>query len=282
MEGIMSNDQGSLWDGRYRLGRTLGEGGMGRVVYGRDTKEGDREVAIKMLLPEFSWSTAAFEEEYRRMGLLDHPHIPKVYNFGFAPNSLRLGGQIPYFVMEYCPGVELKRLIRQAERDVRRFLRWMIMVCDALHYVHSCGLLHRDLKPENVIVDNAADMVNLIDFGVASVVRDPLEYCFIGTPEYAAPELLGETERCDERTDLYAVGLVLYEIVTGRKPWSGSDEHELYVKRMEVAYSSIQNECPDGLKRLIDDLLRPRMADRPRSAREVAERLESIVRDAKG
>lgn len=274
-----------LWDGQYELLRTLGRGGMATVYLAEDTLQDRRKVALKILRPEFTvkrtreeYGVWDFKEEYDRMCLFESPHIPRVYSFKDEP--------LPYFAMEYFPGKALLFAIPDTKEGreicLPRRMRSMAEICNTLGYVHSHGILHRDIKPGNILVnlEHPESSAKLIDFGLSSRIGDPPESAFIGTSEYSAPEVLG-CYMFDERSDLYAVGLVLYEIVTGRKPWVGSDIEDLYEKRMEGAYPPIENGCDPQLKSLIDGLLKPYPRDRPRTVAEVTRQLETIVRGTK-
>ncbi|MGM0574902.1 MAG: protein kinase domain-containing protein [Myxococcota bacterium] len=261
------------WDGRYRLERTLGEGGMGRVLLARDLARNEHPVAVKILLPEYRDTTTGFMQEFVTQRSFEHPNVPKVYELGFARHPR--GGEVPYFTLEYCPGISLISAIPRAD-GLDRVWPWMIQVLRALDYIHDRGWLHRDLKPGNVLVDmESGDGISthLIDLGVASRLGDPPEELFIGTPEYCSPEVLAGFQ-FDQRSDLYSFGLLLYEAIERRRPWSGSDEQELLDKRLHEDPPAIAHpQCPPAVEDLIRHLLLPRMEDRPASAAEVIVRL---------
>ena len=260
-----------VWDGRYRVERTLGEGGMGQVMLARDMLASDRPVAVKLLLPEYREATSEFMREYAVQRRLDHPAIPRVYDFGFGEH---VGREVPYFAMDYVRGVPLVNAVLQLREPSQGFV-WILQVLRGLDHLHRAGFLHRDLKPSNVLVTfdgNAEDSAHLIDFGIAIPFDETPEELFIGTPEYSAPELMAGSP-FDVRQDLYAVGLLIYELVSGRRPWNGEDPTDLYNKRMYDAYPRLEHpSCPTALSRLVDDLLRPRPESRPASAAEVIER----------
>jgi len=266
-----------LWDGRYKIERTLGEGGMGQVVMARDGAQGDRYVAVKLLSPEHRDHTTDFMREYSMQRGLNHPAIPLVYAFGFGR---RRGREVPYFVMDYVRGVPLSSALLTMTDPSQAWL-WMVQVLRGLDHTHRAGLLHRDLKPGNIIVtprgadeDNAA---SLIDFGIAINFDATPEELFIGTPEYSGPDLMAGAP-FEVRQDLYAIGLLLYEILMNRRPWPGDDPTDLYHKRMYTPYPPITSpHCPPRLARLIADLLHPRPDHRPESAAVVIERLCDAV-----
>ncbi|MEC9072111.1 MAG: protein kinase, partial [Myxococcota bacterium] len=259
------------WDGRYRLERTLGEGGMGRVLLARDLVDDERTVALKILLPEYRHSTTGFLKEFVTQRSFNHPNIPSVHELGFTQHPR--GGEVPYFTLEYCAGVPLILAIPRV-KSLKQVWPWMVQVLRALDYIHSRGWLHRDMKPGNVLVnmkDTGDTSTQLIDLGVASRIGAPPEKVFIGTPEYCAPEMLSG-RRFDQRADLYAFGLVLYEVIERRRPWPGSSEVELLTGRLKTPPPPIAHpECPTGIKELIGALLQPSPKDRPVSAAHVLE-----------
>lgn len=271
-----------MWAKRYILDRTLGEGGMGRILLASDTeKKGDkngehRQVAIKIPLPECRGNEEKFRAEYERLRSFRHTGIPAAYEFGMHEHER--GGTIPFFTMEYCRGYHI-HLFCPRGIPLHRFIRWMIRVCEAMEHTHSLGWLHRDFKPQNVIADDVRDQVKVIDFGISTRIGDPPDSEFTGTPEYTSPEVLGGY-MFDERADLYSFGLVLYEVIEkGRRPWSGSYEEDLLDKRIKTLPPPIENPaCPKDIKDLVFQLLRPSPRDRPRSATEVRERLESALK----
>lgn len=266
-----------LWDGRYRMERTLGEGGMGQVVMARDIAHGERYVAVKLLSPDHRDYTTDFMREYSVQRCLNHPAIPLVHAFGFGE---RRGREVPYFVMDYIRGIPLATALGNLTDPAEAWM-WIVQVLRGLDHTHRAGYLHRDLKPGNIIVTPRASdedsAAALIDFGIAIAFDEPPEELFIGTPEYSAPDLMAGAP-FDVRQDLYAIGLLLYEVLTGRRPWAGDDPTDLYQKRMYSPYPVISSpHCPAQLSRLIADLLDPKIDRRPRSAAEVIERLSDAL-----
>jgi len=256
---------------------------MGRVLLARDLAMASEPVAIKILLPEFRHSIGTFLDEYVIQRGFDHPNIPRVHDFGFAKHPR--GGEVPYFSLEYCRGIPLILAIRRV-KQIEEAWPWMVQLLRALDYVHRMGWLHRDLKPGNILIDmqDASDRAcRLIDLGVATKLGLPPESFFVGTPEYCAPELLAG-EAFDQRSDLYAFGLVLYELIERKRPWSGSDENELLRLRLETKPPRITHpRCPEGVEALVYELLHPDPAARPSHAHEILTRLcqatgiESVV-----
>ncbi len=246
---------------------------MGRVLLARDLTRSDRPLALKILLPEYRNSIAGFLTEFVTQRSFHHPNIPAVHELGFAQHPR--GGEVPYFTLEYCRGIPLILAIHRLTR-LDQAWPWMLQVLRAMGYIHDQGWLHRDLKPGNVLVDLDArgdTSAHLIDLGVASRLSDPPEEMFIGTPEYCSPEVLSGYP-FDQRADLYAFGLVLYEVIARKRPWAGSDEQVLLDARLESPPPPLTHpECPEGVKRLIGDLLQPSPRKRPKTAEEVIARL---------
>ena len=250
---------------------------MGRVLLARDLAQDEHALALKILLPEYRHSTSGFLKEFVTQRHLRHPNIPAVYELGFSQHPR--GGEVPYFTQEYCRGVPLIMAIPRVKR-LADMWPWMIQILRALDYMHRWGWIHRDLKPGNVLVDmkNQSDTsTRLIDLGVASRIGAPPEKVFIGTPEYCAPEILAG-RRFDQRSDLYAFGLVLYEAIERRRPWTGANEVELLTGRLKKPPPPIAHpDCPPAVEELVKHLLRPRPKERPRTAAEVLDRLRKAV-----
>jgi len=254
-----------LWDGRYRIVRTLGEGGMGRVLLAHDLSRDERPVALKILLPDFFDALTEFLHEYVLQRGLSHPHLPRAYELGFANEP---EATYPYFVMEYCRGVPLLSAMRRASAP-RMIFDVTAGLLRALDHMHGQGLVHGDVKPSNVLVSSVGDgtFAWLIDLGVAGPVGGYTDAeVFVGTPEYAAPELLTGVG-VDQRADLYAVGLILYELIQKRRPWPGSDETKLLLARRASPPPPItEPSCPPALAELVSRSLDPDPARRPHDA----------------
>ena len=208
--------------GRYRITNFLGRGGMGAVYRGVDTRL-DRAVAIKVLPIENTdhpVTLARFEQEAKAMASLDHPHTVKVFDFGTTAE-----GHV-YIVMEYVDGRDLRALRQSGELSLAQALELISQVCAALHYAHERGIVHRDVKPANILVTRDG-RAKVADFGVARIVQAEggriAGEAFtetgnvVGTPDYMAPEQR-TGQKVDRRADLYALGVMLYEFLTGALP----------------------------------------------------------------
>ncbi|UCG58802.1 MAG: serine/threonine protein kinase [Phycisphaerales bacterium] len=198
----------------------LGQGGMG-VVYKARQKQLDRLVALKVLPPEISRDTAfaeRFTREARALAKLSHPRIVSVFDFGNTDSGLY------YFVMEYVDGTDLRRVIRGEELSPHEALAIVPQICEALQYAHEEGVVHRDIKPENILLDKKGK-VRIADFGLAKLLDLPAtRYALtqahhtMGTPHYMAPEQVEHPGQVDHRADIYSLGVVFYEMLTGELP----------------------------------------------------------------
>jgi serine/threonine protein kinase len=222
--------------GPYQIQALLGTGGMGRVYRAHDPRLG-REVAIKVLaapLAQEPGSLERFRREARAVAQLHHPHILPVYDFGEQ-------GTLMYLVMPFIPGGTLQGVLRRrGALPLSEAYAFFEPLADALQYAHERGLIHRDVKPANVLLNNEGWAL-LSDFGLARLVRRDVETAtltgpgaFLGSPAYAAPEMVLE-EEVDRRVDIYALGVLLFQMLTGRLPFAASST--LAVLRMQVEQS---------------------------------------------
>lgn len=197
----------------------IDSGGMGAVYKARQ-RSLDRIVAVKVL-PILMSNRKAFSDRFKRearaLALLNHPGIVSVYDFGEAT-----GGSL-YYVMEYVKGTTLRELIREGRTTSRRLLSIAMQVCEALQFAHMHGIVHRDVKPANILLDERG-MVKVADFGLAKVIGPcpghdlTTQSDAIGTPEYMAPEAVTHQHEIDHRADIYSLGVLLYEVLTGHVP----------------------------------------------------------------
>ncbi|MEK7948967.1 serine/threonine-protein kinase [Luteolibacter soli] len=234
----------------------IGRGGMG-VVYKARQKSLHRHVALKLLAPERAGDplfARRFASEARSLAALDHPHIVSVHDFGEA------GGYF-YLLMEFVDGVNLRQLIQSRRLTPDEALEIITPVCDALQAAHDRGIVHRDVKPENLLIDRNGK-VKIADFGIARMMDDPAvdgipqaapdnsaaHTLAAGTPDYAAPEQRASSP-FDHRVDIYSLGVVLYEMITGQRPGNGqitppSKRATVDMRIDEVVMKALQEE-PD-------------------------------------
>ncbi|MYY87590.1 MULTISPECIES: protein kinase [unclassified Streptomyces] len=277
--------RGRLLNGRYELLAPVGAGGMGEVWRARDTRLG-REVAVKLLLPGPTTSEderrellARFRQEARAAASLDSPYIVAVHDHGEDDGT-------PYLVMALVQGRSLDQILRERVRvPVADALRWAADICRALDVAHAAGIVHRDIKPGNVMVtpDGTAKVV---DFGIATFMERAAGDARLtrsgqlpfGSVPYLAPERFRQ-EPGDGRTDLYALGCVLYELCTGRPPFVGSAAGVMHhhINDEPLRPSAARPEVPRPVERLILDLLAKDPADRPADAATTLARLLSAT-----
>ncbi len=206
----------------------LGRGGMG-VVYKARQKSLDRLVALKILAPEREKDpqfAERFAREAQALAKLSHPHIVTVYDFGQADGLF-------YLLMEYVDGVNLRQLLRMRRLESKEALAIVPPICDALQYAHDHAVVHRDIKPENLLLDKAGQ-VKIADFGIAKMLggdSTPDEEQGVGTPHYMAPEQNATPQAADHRADIYSLGVVLYEMLTGELP---AGQFELPSRKVQI------------------------------------------------
>ena len=226
---------GRLLEGKYRVTRLIGEGGMGVVYEAEHTLIG-RPVALKLLHGDFAKNPDAlerFHREARAATAIRHPNIIEITDMGTTPE-----GQ-PFLVLELLDGVPLARLLRdQAPLPAARLRDIVVQVLEALEAAHAKGIIHRDLKPDNVFViqhPNRPDFVKLLDFGVSKLTGEALGEgvsttrtgTLMGTPSYMSPEQARGRKDIDHRVDLWACGVMIYEASCGRLPYLGDNYNEL-------------------------------------------------------
>ncbi len=279
--------------GPYEIGAQLGAGGMGEVYRATDTRL-DRTVAIKVLpqhLADEPQRRERFEREAKAVSSLNHPHICTLHDVGEQDG-------IHYLVMEYVEGDTLQQRLEKGRLPLDQALEYSIQIADALDKAHRQGVVHRDLKPGNIMITKSAG-VKLLDFGLAKLKGDaghvsplsqlptqdasaPLtaEGTILGTLQYMAPEQL-EGKEADARTDIFAFGAVVYEIVTGKKAFEGSSQASLIaaiIERQPPAISEQQVLAPSALDRLVRTCLAKDPDDRWQSMADLCRELEWLSR----
>ena len=262
--------------GRYSLVRELGRGGMATVYLAQDLRH-DRPVALKVLHPELAATLGPerFLRETKLTARLQHPHILPVFDSGESEGQL-------WYVMPYVEGESLRaRLARERQLPLDDALRVMRNVLAALSYAHGHGIVHRDIKPENILLEGEEAVV--ADFGVARAIDTAVGERLtetglaLGTPAYMSPEQATGDRVLDGRSDLYAVGCVLYEMLAGEPPFTGPTAQAIVARRFSAPIPSVRNtreQVPEGIDRAIARALARAPADRFASAAEFARALE--------
>ncbi|MER5206059.1 serine/threonine-protein kinase [Streptomyces sp. NPDC002825] len=274
-----------VFGGRYRLLRQLGEGGMGQVWEARDEVLG-RLVAVKVIAllagggSRGDEARTRFLREARITAALQHPNVVTIHDLGEADVE---GGRAPFLVMEHLRGEGLDAVVRRGPAALPDVARWGAQICDALADAHAARVLHRDIKPSNVLV-TAAGAVKVLDFGIARSA-DPYATSnrltqtgfIVGTPPYMAPEQA--RGRPEERSDLYALGCVLFELITGRLPFEAPDTVgylTAHLMQDPPVPSQVAPHIPRAWDELVLTLLRKEPAQRYASAADVAHALRRL------
>jgi eukaryotic-like serine/threonine-protein kinase len=285
---------GQTLAGRYRIIRKVGEGGMG-IVYEAVHVIIEKRVALKVLREDFSHRedvVERFRQEAKSASRIGHEHIVDISDFGVTP------GGAHFFVMEFLQGNDLaEELERRGPLPTRRSIDLVMQCCKALGAAHAKGIVHRDMKPENIFLlsrDTGEDFVKIVDFGIAKMSeidehgasspgrRLTKTGMIFGTPEYMSPEHAAGKE-LDHRVDIYALGIILYELLTGRVPFLGDTFMGILTQHMFEPLpplTSIHPGCsaPPELERLIARAVSKNANDRPQSMDELAQEL-AFVRD---
>jgi serine/threonine-protein kinase len=262
--------------GRYRIERELGAGGMASVYLAQDLKH-DRRVAIKVLRPELAAVIGAerFLSEIKTTANLQHPHILPLHDSGEVNGTV-------FYVMPYIEGESLReKLVREKQLPVADAVRIATEVADALDYAHRHGVIHRDIKPENILLHDGRALV--ADFGIALAAsksegstRLTETGMSLGTPHYMSPEQAMGERSLDARTDVYALGCVLYELLTGEPPFDGPTAQAIVARVMAAdpePVTTIRKTVPPGVAAAVHMALQKVPADRFASAAEMAEAL---------
>ena len=264
-------------DGRYRIERHLGEGGMATVYLCDDLKH-DRKVALKLLKPELAAVLGAerFVQEIKTTAALQHPHILPLFDSGAADGFL-------FYVMPFIDGETLRaKLNRETQLGVDEALRIAREVLDALHYAHEHGIVHRDVKPENILLHGGHAMV--ADFGIALAVsaaaggRMTETGLSLGTPHYMSPEQATAEKDISARSDVYSLGSVLYEMLTGQPPHMGGSAQQIIMKIITAPADLVtvhRRSVPANVAAAVAKSLEKLPADRFESAKAFADALGS-------
>jgi serine/threonine-protein kinase len=278
---------------KYRVERVLGEGGMGKVYRGRNLRT-EHSIAIKTLMPELVHDESLvrrFEVEAKAASNLSHPNTIRVYDHGNE-------GKLLWMVMELLDGISLERALN-IERAIepRRLIGLMRQVCASLAEAHGKGLVHRDLKPDNIFLNRAggeADFVKVLDFGVAKL-KDPKfgsekltqAGMIFGTPRYMSPEQ-ARAKELDERSDIYALGVIMFECLTGKAPFEAADPIGVLVKHCNEPVPTFASVNPSlaidpGFEEIVRRCLAKKPEQRPATVKELRAELDALdVRLASG
>jgi serine/threonine protein kinase len=275
---------GATLDDRYRIDWLIGEGGMGAVYRGIQLSV-NREVAIKVLRAELNDREVALERFFREAKLvseLSHPNIVRVVDFGQDHDR-----DLLFLVMEMVRGVSLGDLLERGRLRANFALELAYQVCGALTEPHDTGIVHRDLKPDNLLLVPVSDgtiQVKVLDFGIARALerntRLTATGMICGTPAYMAPEQ-SRNQELDARTDLYALGVLLYEMLAGLPPFSGQSSLQIMLKHIQEEPARLRDilppsALPERLEDLVHDMMSKDRDARPQSAHEVRKRIEAL------
>ncbi len=268
--------RGSIIADRYEVIEELGKGGMGRV-YRVEDKKIKEEVALKLIKPEIASDKKTierFSNELKMARKIAHRNVCKMYDLGEEKGT-------HYITMEYVPGEDLKRLIRKVEQfGAGRSIAIAKQVCEGLSEAHRLGVVHRDLKPQNIMVDEDGN-ARIMDFGIARSVKGKGitgSGVMVGTPEYMSPEQ-AEVKEVDQRSDIYSLGVILYEMVTGRVPFEGETPLGIAMKhKSEIPKDprELNSQLPEDLGNVILTCLEKDKERRFQSAGELRSALENI------
>ncbi len=265
--------------GHYRIEGSIGRGGMGEVYLATDTRL-NRRVALKKLPDRYIEDpifVRRFENEAQAAATLNHPNLATIYTVEEYEGK-------PFITMEYVEGKTLDQMAGKKGLDIQTFLDWFIPLSEGLRHAHERGVIHRDIKPGNLMITTEG-VPKILDFGLARVNTLGVAAAaegksstltnhgqIIGTPSYMSPEQAGGKET-DHRTDIFSLGVVMYEALTGRRPFNGESNSEILselIKCRPEQISSVRADIPRLIARLLMRCLSKRRRDRPRSMQEVA------------
>ena len=275
----MENYEGKRLDGRYEIHEIIGVGGMA-VVYKAYDNIDDRIVAVKILKDEFLANEEfrrRFKNESKAIAVLSHPNIVKVYDVSY-------GDRLQYIVMEYVEGITLKEYIQQQGRLTHREAVFFVMqILRALQHAHDKGIVHRDIKPQNVmLLENGA--IKVTDFGIARFITSEtrtMTDSTIGSVHYISPEQ-ARGDMIDDKADIYSVGVMLYEMLTGQLPFESDNTVSVALMQLQkdpVKPREINSEIPIGLEQIILKAMQKNVHDRYQSAAEMLLDLEEFKRN---
>ncbi len=276
-------------DGRYRIVRVLGRGGMGVVLLARQTTI-DRTVVVKVLsrrLMDDGVARVRFEREAQSLSKLQHPNIVTMHDFGYDDG-------VPFIVMEYVEGETLARVMQKRRRlRMRRFFPLAVQILAAIGAAHKQGWVHRDLKPDNIMItprEGQPDFVKVLDFGLARMLTsedDITKQNLMGTALYLSPEQI-QGHKLDQRSDVYALGILFYLLLSGRRPFKSRDDVNLMFQHLSAQAEPLGevlsegHDVPEAVIALIHRCLEKKPQQRPRDASEVLRILIEAAKQTAG
>ncbi|MDD5308881.1 MAG: serine/threonine-protein kinase [Deltaproteobacteria bacterium] len=272
---------GAFLDGKYRIEKLIGAGGMGTVYEATHTAIG-RRVAIKRLHHQYAGDAQAverFQREARMAGSIGHDNICEVTDLGTTPDGA------PYLVMPLLTGCSLTDLLSRERLSLPRIADIMCQTLSALQAAHDARIVHRDLKPDNLFitkVGDRGDFVKLLDFGISKILDQDsvsnltMTGTVLGTPFYMAPEQATGSKQFDHRVDIYAIGAILYEALTGRRPFEGDSYNEIMFKIVTEPFPSprsLNPKVPVAVEQVVLKAMARDPAERYASARDMRDAL---------
>ena len=274
----MENYVGKRLDGRYEIQEIIGVGGMA-VVYKAYDNIDDRIVAVKILKEEFLQNEEfrrRFKNESKAIAVLSHPNIVKVYDVSF-------GDRLQYIVMEYVEGITLKEYIEQQKViNWKEAVHFVTQILRALQHAHDKGIVHRDIKPQNIMLLQNGN-IKVTDFGIARFSRSEtrtMTESAIGSVHYISPEQ-ARGEITDDKADLYSVGVVLYEMLTGQLPFQSDSAVSVAIMQLQSDPKSpreLNDQIPVGLEQITMKAMQKDVRDRYQSAAEMLLDLDDFKR----
>ena len=274
----MDNLIGKRLDGRYSIESLVGVGGMANVYRGTDLKTGN-QIAVKVLKDEFLDNeelVRRFKNESKAISILSHPNIVKVYDVSVTD-------KLQYIVMEYVDGITLKEYLKQRGGALtwKETVHFATQILSALQHAHSKGIIHRDVKPQNIML-LADGSIKMMDFGIARFSRAQSQTVSdkaIGSVHYISPEQ-AKGERTDARTDIYSVGVMLYEMLSGRLPFDGAGGGAIWwISEKPKPLAEIAPQTPAGLRQITEKAMEKDPDKRYQSAQEMLAAIEEFKRN---
>ena len=272
----MDNNIGKKLDGRYELLELIGVGGMADIYKARDITE-DRVVAVKILKNEFVGSEdfiRRFRNESKAIALLSHPNIVKIYDVGFTD-------KLQFIVMEYIDGITLTEYIsKQGVLKWKDVVHFTMQILKALQHAHDRGIVHRDIKPQNVMLLSDGT-IKVMDFGIARFNRETdktMSEKAIGSVHYISPEQ-ARGDVTDERSDIYSIGIMMYEMLAGKKPFDGDSPVAIALMHMQSnakKMSDINKSIPEGLEEITEKAMQKEPSKRYQTAGEMMKDIEEF------